>query len=133
MDRQSLESLLKVASDGDENAFHTLLEAPPSLIPQLIEQYSREDNPRTRAVVVEVVWQHRSPEVVSFLADALSDPAAEVWKQAIDGLVTIGDSSAVAALRNWKDLSASDDSTKADSRSSWIAEALEQLNSGDPS
>jgi hypothetical protein len=44
---------------------------------------------RNRALIVEAVWQHRQPTSVDFLAIALDDPHPDVWKQALDGLVTL--------------------------------------------
>jgi len=114
----------KLEGPDGGNAFHTLREAGAAALPYLAVALRNAPAPGVRKLIVEVMWQSREPSVVSILAIALDDPAPEVWKEALDGLVTIGDSSASAVLR----------SALARSRrgelgvpSEWLTEAIEQV------
>jgi HEAT repeat protein len=106
--------------DG-EDAYHSLIEADDAVVPLLIEAFGVQKDMNVRAELVEIVWQHRLPETVGFLARALDDPAPEVWKSALDGLVALGGPSAVQALERARERAQPGD--KAD----WIEEALEQI------
>lgn len=44
------------------------------------------------------MWQHRDFSIIPFLAEALGDEAPEVWKQALDGLVTLASPAARQVL-----------------------------------
>src|SRR5262245_41792520 len=87
--------------DGPEgaNAWSRLLEYRSAAVPQLQEALHAASSPRVRALIVELLWQTREPSVVGSLAEALNDPAAEVWKAALDGLVAIRGASAESVLR----------------------------------
>lgn len=71
-------------------------------------------------MLVEAIWQHRQPSVIGFLADVLGDPVPVVWKQALDGLVTLASPESMRVLR-----SAADNECDAERRA-WIEEAIEQ-------
>ncbi|HMO16101.1 MAG TPA: HEAT repeat domain-containing protein [Pirellulaceae bacterium] len=117
-------NLVSALRDGGENAYHTLIESHDAIVPQLIEHYTNANDGELRARIVEVIWQHRVPTTVSFLASALNDEHPEVWKQAIDGLVTIGGDHSVGALKTLLGQIKYDDA-----RSPWIAEAIDQIES----
>ena len=121
MNDDDVARLVTALRDGDESAFHTLLEAPSSVVPVLVEQYKICSAVESRAQIVEVIWQHRQRSTVGFLAAALEDAHAEVWKQALDGLVTIGGPEGQAALETFLVDHAEDE------RASWVKEAIEQL------
>ncbi|MCX7428467.1 MAG: HEAT repeat domain-containing protein [Planctomycetia bacterium] len=105
-----------------KNAFHALVEAPNEAVPLLVAAYDRETRSSMRAAVVEVLRQFRDPRTVPFFATALRDDSQEIWSEALDGLVTIGGSGALDALRCYRSsLSAS--SKKAE----WIDEAIGQI------
>ena len=109
--------------EGD-GSFHRLLEAGSAALPFLRRALTGPLAPPVKAQLIELIWQTRDPEVVGDLAAALNDPAPEVWKAALDGLVTIGDSSAAAALQS---------ALSAAQRGAhrvpvdWLAEALAQV------
>jgi HEAT repeat protein len=116
---------LKEARQGDgDSAYHGLVELGPQAIPLLAEAYRAEADPLIRALIVEVVRQHRSPTSIDFLADALGDPHPEVWKQALDGLVTLASDEARRVLQAAAGRTAHDDR----GRRPWIEEAIEQID-----
>jgi hypothetical protein len=53
---------------------------------------------------VEIVWQHRVSQafVMDFLAEALNDKHSEIWKNALDSLVTLGGDSAMQILESYR-------------------------------
>ncbi len=119
------EYYLSEARNGDfDNAYHGLIELPIELLPELEEAYRREADPEIRVLIVEAVWQHRQPASVDFLAFALDDPHPDVWKQALDGLVTLAspDSSKTLALAK-SGLAEEDAILRA-----WIEEAIDQID-----
>ncbi len=65
----------------------------------------------------QVVSELRSPDAVHFLRHALHRPEPEIWKQALDGLVTI---------RGIEDLEHVLSSTLDEQKRSWIIEAITQ-------
>ena len=104
-----------------EDAYHSLVEADDAIVPFLIEAFRSERRPAIRAELVEIIWQHRVPETIQFLSEALEDRAPEVWKSALDGLVALGGQAAVEVLESAKQRARSSE------RASWIDEALRQI------
>jgi hypothetical protein len=69
--------------------FFDLLELGAIAIPELVDAYRAEADGGYREFLVEVIWQYRDPSAIPFPAEALRDDAADVWKEAIDGLVAM--------------------------------------------
>lgn len=112
---------IEKARSGDlEAAFHGLRELGHDTLPAMQMAYTCEDDPVVRSMIVEAVWQHRQPSVIKFLADVLRDPTPIVWRQALDGLVTLASPESIRVLR-----SAADGEIEAERRT-WIEEAIEQ-------
>lgn len=61
--------------------------------------YRTAPGPLIRALIVHVIWQHRLPASIDFLAAAVDDPHPEVWEQALDGLVTLASPAAKRVLQ----------------------------------
>jgi hypothetical protein len=115
---------LQMARCGShEAAFHGLIDLGPQVIPSLLEAYRSESDPLVRALIVEVVWQHRCPSTLDFLADALDDPHPAVWKQALDGLVAHASPEAEHRLR-----AAACRLDAEDERQAWFEEAIGQIS-----
>jgi hypothetical protein len=115
------ENVEKLGEPEGEDVYHRLLEADNSIIPYCIETYRTSTNPIIRSKIIEIIWQHRLPETVAFLSEALGDVSANVWKSALDGLVTMGGDSAIEILKSARKRSVSDD------LSEWIDEAIQQI------
>jgi hypothetical protein len=115
---------LSEARNGDfDAAYHSLIELPNDLLPDLEEAYGGEADLEIRALIVEAVWQHRLPISVDFLAVALEDPHPGVWKQALDGLVTLASPESRQALELAESRVAGHDATFR----AWIEEAIDQI------
>lgn len=116
-----VDDYIERARSGDhEGAFHGLRELDSDALPALHEAYRCEEDPVVRSLLVEAVWQHREPSAIGFLADVLGDPMPVVWKQALDGLVSLASPESLRVLR-----SAADSECDAERRA-WIEEAIEQ-------
>jgi hypothetical protein len=101
-----------------DEAFFGLLETDPDILPFLMSAFRAESDGRVRAFLVEVIWQHRKQSVIPFLGEALADSESVVWRQALDGLVTLSSPAALEILHS------SHRSATGESRG-WIAEAIE--------
>jgi len=115
---------LSRARSGDRDAaFHGLIELPNDLLHDLEEAYHGEPDPVVRSLIVEAVWQHRLPSSVHFLAVALEDPHPGVWKQALDGLVTLASLESRRVLEVAKSRIVRHDATFL----AWVQEAIDQI------
>lgn len=96
---RNVDELLALARSGSRDAaFHNLIELGEPAIARLGDVYRAEPDPHFRAWIVEAVWQTRAPAAIPILGEALLDPAPEVWKQALDGLVTLATHDALRVL-----------------------------------
>ena len=91
--------------DGPESdaAFFGLIECPDAAVPLLINAYAREGRAAVKAAIVAVVCEFRQPETVEFLSKALAEDDADIWKAALDGLVSLGNGNALAILQKAQD------------------------------
>lgn len=112
-----------------ETAWFNLIEAPASVIPQIIEAYRSEKDAGFRAVLVQIVWQRRDPGTLDFLAEALRDLDDRVWKEALDGIVAIGGPAAVAILKTARAKAELERSGDEDFFE-WLDEASDQIRNG---
>lgn len=121
---QVVEHLQQFQKGDRVPAFFGLVEMDHRILPELMEAFRSQRDSQVRAFLVEVIWQHRQSSVVSFLDEALQDSAPEVWKQAVDGLVTLASPEALEVLRAAK-------SRRLDSGGfyQWIDEAIDQTES----
>ena len=104
-------------SGKSEDAFHGLTDHGVELVPGLIEAYEATDSTDTRAFLLHVVSYLRSPDSGQFLRHALRRPEPEIWKRALDGLVSI---------RGTEHLEHVLTSTHDEPKRSWIVEAISQ-------
>jgi hypothetical protein len=122
----AVRSYIESIRAGDfETGFFGLLDIPDALA-LLIDEANRPENRAIRAALTKIIWEYRRPEAIDFLGNALGDPDPNVWKEALDGLVTIdGPESAhciMAALARVKDGSIQNGLSV-----EWLVEALEQM------
>ena len=86
-----------------DGALEGLVELGEPALPALIEAYRADADPVVRALVVEAIWQLRTHASIDFLAEALQDPDAIVWKQVLDGLVTLASPESLRVLEGARD------------------------------
>ncbi len=111
----------KARSGNGDAAFHGLRELDANTIPAIQEAYRSEPDPTVRALFVRAIWEHRDPSVIDFLAEAVGDPHPAVWKEALDGLVTLASPEAQSVLE------AIIGSDRDAERRDWIGEAIGQI------
>jgi hypothetical protein len=120
---RAVSSYLDTARAGNyETALFGLIDLGPAIMPVLQRSYALEVIPGLRSLVVEAAWQMRVPSAVGLLASALDDPCADVWKQALDGLVTLS----LPEVRPILEAAAT--AAAEPERRAWIAEAITQLS-----
>lgn len=122
----------------DMDAFDALIEPMDGIVPCLRKAYEGARDPKQRALLLEVLWQHRDPSTIPVLAAALWDAEPAVWKEALNGLVALGcrernegraRPDCVQALQTAR-LRALEVGQGAAELRGWIEEALEQLREG---
>jgi HEAT repeat protein len=121
----TITSYLDWARTGNrEAALQGLIDLGESAIPRLVEAYRAEAEPALRALIVEAVWQLRSHASIDFLGEALQDPSPEVWRQALDGLVTLATPESLRILEGARDSARGGDE---DFRA-WVEGAIEDAS-----
>jgi HEAT repeat protein len=83
---------------SQQNAYHRLVELGADVIPLLASSFSVESDSSIRSALAKIAWRTNSPSAIPFLAEALDDDEPDVWKEALDGLVSLGGRSALAHL-----------------------------------
>jgi HEAT repeats len=126
LDSYTANYLEGLKGDDRDTAYHKLIEADHAILSTLINAYRTETEPSVRATLVEIIWQHRVPETISFLSEALLDSHPQVWKSALDGFVSLGDPSALQTLELAKQQIQRADTTRS-IRIDWIDEAIQQI------
>jgi HEAT repeat protein len=121
----TITSYLDWARTGNREAdLEALIDLGEAAIPRLLEAYRAEADPALRALIVEVVWQIRSHASLEFLGEALQDPSPEVWRQALDGLVTLATPESLRILEGARDSGRGGDE---DFRA-WVDGAIEDVS-----
>ena len=94
-------------------------------LPYFIDAFGEESDPFRRWRLIRVIWQFRDPAALPTLSVAVRDSSAEVWKESLDGFVTIGGSAVLILLREAQfDSMAYKDAAE---RIDWITEAIQQI------
>jgi HEAT repeat protein len=104
----------------EEDSFFALIEAGSEIIPKLEVQFWKETFPERRAAIVRIIWEFRNKDTIQFLSEALNESSDVIWKEALNGLITIGGEN----VRNILD-SAIIQSKQI--KREWILEAIGQL------
>jgi hypothetical protein len=121
--------LERLKGPESEDAYHSLIEAEDGIVPLLVTAFGTEANPGIRAMLVKIIWQHRIPETVEFLSEALNDSHPEVWKNALDGFVAIGGPLAILLLESARQRMQSA-GQREPVRMEWIEETIQQIRTG---
>jgi hypothetical protein len=121
--------LEKLKGADSDAAYKSLIAADHTIVPLLIKAYRTESIPTIRATLAKIIWQHRIPETISFLSEALGDNHPEVWKNALDGFVALGDLASVQTLESAKQHIQLTDATRV-IKTDWINEAIQRIRNG---
>ena len=108
-----------------EDALCSLTSLPSEALRFVAEAYHRETDGRRRQFLIEALWQLRDAAGLPTLAAALKDPDDRVWKEALDGVVTLG---GLAGLRVLEEAHDDVPASRAPStQREWIDEAIAQV------
>ena len=105
---------------GWENAYHGLIEIGGSATVMLAEAFRSERESGLRQLLLRILWQTRSSDVLPLLVEGLQDEEQRVWKEALDGLVALGGPHALDALRTARPQTTGQ-------KAAWIDEAIAQI------
>ncbi len=117
-------------SNRADDACHSLLELGPSALPEIQKAFRASGSCAVRRRLAQVVCYGRWVEALPFFAELLGDEDPEIWKTALDGLVSLGCDRADArpqirdVLRARREVAPSE-------QVEWIDEAMEQVSSPD--
>lgn len=109
------------SSRESEQAFHSLIEAPDSVVPVLKSAFFKVADPEKKEIILEIVAHFRLPESVGFFSRVFKEAKDELWKGAVDGLVSIGNVEAHDFLQTALE------TNEWPERREWIEEAIEQI------
>ena len=112
-------------SSGWANAYHSLVELGPQVLPELEKQLATSRDTAFRAALVELARQLHSEDALPLFAAALRDPSPDVWKAALDGLVALASPASLLLL---EEAAEREPPGRTDFREweAWVREALQQ-------
>jgi len=112
-------------SSGWANAYHSLVELGPQVLPELEKQLATSRDATFRAALVELARQLHSEDALPLFEAALRDPSPDVWKAALDGLVALASPASLLLL---EEAAGREPPGRTDSREwdAWVREALQQ-------
>jgi len=119
-------ALEKFRRGDDETAFFELIEMLGDVLTGIIDVFHAEPCADVRAFLVKAAWERREETVIRFLAEALNDPAEEVWQQALDGLVAFSLPSSLKVLQSARSRKFTEE-TEAKRFNLWLEEAIQQV------
>jgi hypothetical protein len=111
--------LNELAGSHPEDAWHSLVEYGPEVLPDVRAACERTQDVGVRCLLMGIMAELRDEYSIELLATSLGDSNAHAWKAALDAIVAIGGSRAIAALQDAK-VSARPEQLE------WIEEALVQ-------
>ena len=103
-----------------EDGFHRLLEWPAPLLQLLLARFATEADAMRRQMFVHLAWQRREAGTSRLLRLALADGESAVWKEALDGFVSLKEPGTEQMLQ--EALSGCERQ-----KDDWIREAITQL------
>ena len=111
-----------VGSSAD-SAWHSLVDLGPAALDELHHALRWTTDLHLRRALLSVIVAIRRPESASLFGSLLRDKDTEIWRSALDGLVTLGTDEAARILESAR-------TTPDEERRLWIEEALGQLRNG---
>lgn len=120
---QFVQHYLAELRQGDsDNAFHSLIESDPAIVPLLIAEFAREPDATFRDELLRVIAEFRSADTIPFFAERLFDAH---WKAALDFFVAQASPQAVAAVERARTRQF-DSPRETDEFRAWLEEAITQ-------
>ena len=111
----------QLSGPGADDAWHSLVEAGPAVLPHVVDAFNASRDPRGRLPLVQIVGEYRSADAIPFFETCLRNNDANIWKAALDGLASLGTRAALDVLRVARE-------TANPQKREWIDEAVEQIH-----
>jgi hypothetical protein len=118
--------LALLAGPSADDACRSLLELGHPAVPHLVDAFRAARSANVKLRLAQIIAYSRAAEAGSFLVELLEDPADEMWKTALDGLVTLGTHD-TGARRGVLDSLVRASRTANPKKREWIVEAIEQI------
>jgi hypothetical protein len=127
MDEQIQYYVEQYRKGDQETAFHGLIELGHEATARLIECFHKSSDNHLRTFIVRVIRNYQDPSSVDFFKDALFDPNPDVWKEAMDGLVSLASQPSMEALQSARERCFANPQDMNMFRD-WLEEAIQQIN-----
>ena len=89
----------KLPGIHSDDAWHSLVEMGPDALPYVVKAFEEERDPSVALALIRVVNEYRVEAALPFLSNVLGNSDPNVWKAALDSILSIGGSSAAECLR----------------------------------
>jgi len=130
LDEEYFRECVEKLRHEDDSAIHCLMKMPTDLvIPLATNAFRTEEDATMREALVHIVWQQRCSEAVPLMAEAIHDTDPRVWKEAIDGLVTLALPESQIVLEKARSVRPNRSTGGKYSFLEWVDDALQQLAS----
>jgi hypothetical protein len=116
----------ELAGSRADDAFHSLLELGPAALLHVAEAFRLSRDPTVKRRLAEVTSESRSFEALPLLVELLQDEDTEIWKTALDGLVTLSEDPATRTRA--LEILAGERKSADQEKRAWIEEAWAQVS-----
>jgi HEAT repeat protein len=89
----------EVRADPACDAFRRLSRAGQAALPEIAAAAKAEKSIPVRAKLIEALWRQADASMVPLFKDWLDDPSELVWKEALNGLVSVANEDAHKVLK----------------------------------
>lgn len=113
--------VLQLSGPAADNAWHLLVEAGPAALPHVVEAFNATSDPAVKIALLQIVCEYRSADAIPFFDALLRNGHSEIWKAALDGLVTIGGRATLDVLARAREPATAE-------RRKWIDESVGQIS-----
>jgi HEAT repeat protein len=113
----------ELSGDHVDDAWHSLVELGPAALPHVVNAFEAQPKRSVAVALIRVLSEYRTRDALPFFTTLLGSAECEIWKTALDGIVAMGDESAIALLREISEALGTE-------KRSWVEEAISQIKKG---
>lgn len=110
----------QLLGDHAGDAWHSLVELGPAALPHVIRDFEAQSSSSAKVALIRVVSEYRTKDALPFFANLLRVADGEIWKTALDGIISIGGEAAVNCLHEVS-------KTLNSEKRPWVDEAVTQI------
>jgi hypothetical protein len=127
MDEQIQYWIEQYQKGDQDNAFHGLLEIGHKATAKLIDCFHKTSDHQLRAFIVHVIRNYHNSSSIEFFKEALLDPNPDVWKEAMDGLISLASPQSLESLQSANNRQFTNQQDTNMFRE-WLEEAIQQVH-----